>query len=112
MLEDVATNLEGTFGLVVRFTVKRGREQDFDDLTAATVQAVQATEPRTLLYLCHRVDGAPQERIFYELYEDRSAFDAHETQAHVRHFLSKRDALLDDVAVDFLSPTIHARANR
>lgn len=104
----MTTNLGGTFGLVVRFIVKRGREEDFDALTAATVAKVQQNEPGTLLYACHRVEGAPRERIFYELYEDRSAFDAHEAQPHVRQFLTEREALLDDTTVDFLAPTVKA----
>jgi quinol monooxygenase YgiN len=91
------------FALVVRFTVRPGSEEAFDALTAATTTAIRASEPGTLVYACHRVDQAPQQRIFYELYRDRAAFDAHEEQPHVRHFLQAREALLEDVAVDFLS---------
>jgi quinol monooxygenase YgiN len=91
------------FALVVRFTVLPGSEEAFDSLTAATTSAIRASEPGTLVYACHRVDQAPQQRIFYELYRDRAAFDAHENQPHVRHFLQAREALLEDVAVDFLT---------
>lgn len=91
------------FALVVRFTVRPGSEEAFDALTAATTTAIRASEPGTLVYACHRVEQAPQQRIFYELYADRAAFDTHEDQPHVRHFLQAREALLDDVAVDFLS---------
>jgi quinol monooxygenase YgiN len=101
-------NIERAFGLVVRFLLKPGRETDFDDLTAATVTEVQRLEPGTLLYVCHRVEGAPNERIFYELYRDRAAFDEHEAQPHVRQFLAKRESLLERIAVDFLAPTVHA----
>lgn len=93
------------FALVVRFTVRPGAEEAFDTLTAATTAAIRTSEPGTLVYACHRVDLAPQQRIFYELYRDRAAFDAHEDQPHVRHFLQAREALLDDVAVDFLGLT-------
>jgi quinol monooxygenase YgiN len=91
------------FALVVRFTVLPGSEEAFDALTAATTAAIRASEPGTLVYACHQVDQAPQQRIFYELYRDRAAFDAHENQPHVQHFLQAREALLDDVAVDFLT---------
>jgi quinol monooxygenase YgiN len=91
------------FALVVRFTVLPGSEEAFDALTATTAIAIRASEPDTLVYACHQVDQAPQQRIFYELYRDRAAFDAHENQPHVRHFLQAREALLDDVAVDFLT---------
>ncbi len=49
------------------------------------------------------MNGAPQQRIFYELYRDRAAFDAHEDQPHVKHFLAAREALLDSTEVDFMT---------
>ncbi len=55
------------------------------------------------MYACHRVDSAPRQRIFYELYRDRAAFDEHERQDHVRHFLAAREALLESTEVDFLT---------
>jgi quinol monooxygenase YgiN len=91
------------FALVVRFTVRPGSEAAFDALTADLIPAIRASEPGTLVYACHRVEQAPQQRIFYELYADRGAFDAHEGQPHVRHFLQAREALLEDTKVDFLS---------
>ena len=103
-----STNTETPFGLVVRFTLRPGSEAAFDELTAATVAEVQRHEPGTLLYLCHTVEGAPSERIFYELYRDRAAFDAHEQQPHVRRFLAERGQHLDRTDVDFLAPTVSA----
>lgn len=90
------------FALVVRFTVRPGCEAAFDDLVARTAEGIRAREAGTLVYACHKVDGAPRERIFYELYADRAAFDEHERQEHTRHFLSARDALLEATQVDFL----------
>ena len=95
-------------GLVVRFTLRPGREQDFDDLVAATVAAIDQHEPGTLLYVTHVVEGEPLTRIFYELYGDRAAFDAHEQQPHVRHFLAEREHLVDNFTVDWLHPTAQA----
>lgn len=92
------------FGLVVRFKLQAGRESDFDQLTAATVPLIQQLEPGTLLYLCQRVEGKPNERIFYELYRDRIAFETHEAQAHTKRFLAERGPMLDSFDVDFLSP--------
>lgn len=92
----------GSYGLVVRFTVKTGSEAAFDELAADMVRHVRESEPGTSLYLCHQVVGQPQQRIFYELYRDRAAFDAHEDQLHTRRFLAARDELLDDITVDFL----------
>jgi quinol monooxygenase YgiN len=91
------------FALVVRFTVRPGAEAQFDALVAETAAGIRQSEPGTLVYACHRVDGQPQQRIFYELYRDRAAFDAHEQSPHTRRFLADREALLEAKAVDFLA---------
>lgn len=91
------------FALVVRFTVRPGAEAEFDDLIARTTAAIRDREPGTLVYACHWVDGRPRQRMFYELYRDRAAFDTHEQQEHVRHFLAAREELLESTEVDFLS---------
>jgi quinol monooxygenase YgiN len=91
------------FGLVVKFVLKPGHEETFDALVAETLPGIRSSEPGTLIYTCHVVDGAPGERVFYEIYEDRAAFEAHEDQAHVRRFLMERKQHLDRVDVDFLS---------
>jgi quinol monooxygenase YgiN len=97
------THTSAPFALVVRFTVSTGAETAFDDLVTETTAAIREREPGTLVYACHQVDGAPQMRIFYELYRDRSAFDAHEEQPHVKRFLAAREALLDAIEVDFMT---------
>jgi quinol monooxygenase YgiN len=89
--------------LVVRFTVRAGSEAAFDELVAATTAGIRASEPGTLVYACHRVEGAPRERIFYELYCSQGAFEVHEARPHTRHFLAAREALLESTVVDFLS---------
>jgi quinol monooxygenase YgiN len=91
------------FALVVRFTVRTGSEAAFDELVAATTAGIRAGEPGTLVYACHRVEGSPRERIFYELYASEGAFQVHENQPHTRHFLAAREPLLESTVVDFLS---------
>ena len=44
-------------------------------------------------------------RLFYEIYTDRSAFEAHEATAHVRHFLAEREAYVASLRVEFVSTT-------
>jgi quinol monooxygenase YgiN len=90
------------FGLVVRFTLAEGATERFDALTEETLAQIRANEPGTLVYNSHRVDGSPQQRIFYELYADRAAFDAHEEQPYVKHFLAEREQYLTNLEVDFL----------
>ncbi|WP_067137734.1 putative quinol monooxygenase [Microtetraspora malaysiensis] len=92
------------FGLVVRFTCKDEESAAaFDRLVETTIEKIRDSEPGTLVYAAHRVDGQPLQRIFYELYRDRSAFDAHEEQQHTRRFLAARDELLASVEVDWLN---------
>jgi len=91
------------FGLMVRFTCKdEASAEAFDRLVAETVEQIRRHEPGTIVYAVHRVDGRPLQRIFYELYADRAAFDAHERTEHTRRFLAARDELLASVEVDWL----------
>ncbi|MCP3014822.1 antibiotic biosynthesis monooxygenase [Nocardiopsis dassonvillei] len=91
------------FGLSVRFTLKDEAAVDgFDALVAETLPHIRRSEPGTLVYAVHTVEGKPLERIFYELYADRTAFEAHEEQPHVKRFLDARGAFLASVDVDFL----------
>ncbi|MEU8133768.1 putative quinol monooxygenase [Streptodolium elevatio] len=91
------------FGLVVRFTTHdEDAARAFDALAAATLKEIRANEPGTLIYVNHSVEGEPTVRVFYELYADRAAFDRHEEQPHVRHFLAEREQYLSGVDVSFL----------
>jgi quinol monooxygenase YgiN len=91
------------FALVVRFTLRPGSEEAFDRLTEETASAIREREPGTLIYACHTVEGQPRQRIFYELYRNRAAFDRHETTPHVHRFLDQRTPLLESTEVDFLT---------
>ncbi|HZQ78109.1 MAG TPA: antibiotic biosynthesis monooxygenase [Acidimicrobiia bacterium] len=82
------------YGLVVRFEVLDGHEEAFDTLTAETVAEIEAQEPGTLAYITHTEEGSPSVRIFYELYRDVVAFEAHEAGPHVQRFLAERVAHL------------------
>jgi quinol monooxygenase YgiN len=92
------------FGLTVRFTCKDTESAEgFDKLVAETVPQIRQHEPGTLVYAVHSVEGKPLQRIFYELYRDREAFDAHEQQAHTRRFLAEREQYLAAREVDRLA---------
>lgn len=92
------------FGLSVRFTcIDADSAAGFDRLVHETVPEIRKHEPGTLVYAVHSVEGKPLERIFYELYADRTAFDAHEEQPHTRRFLEARKQYLASVDVDFLT---------
>lgn len=90
------------YGLVVRFELKPGHEAAFDALVARTVAAIKQHEPGTLVYANHAVRDAPTSRVFYELYADRAAFDAHEATEHTRAFLDQRGEHVESHTVTFL----------
>ncbi|MEU3157501.1 MULTISPECIES: antibiotic biosynthesis monooxygenase [Streptomyces] len=92
------------YGLFVRFTLREGAGEAFDALIRETAAGIQAHEPGTLVYACHEVEGAPNERIFFELYADREAFEEHERQPHTRHFLAERTKYVEKTEVDRLQP--------
>jgi len=92
------------FGLVVRFTMRDAESADaFDALVADTLQGIKQQEQGTLVYVNHEIPDEPNVRIFYELYESRSAFDAHEEEPHVKHFLHAREQYVVRTDVTFLS---------
>ena len=93
------------FGLCVRFTCKdEASAEAYDRLVAATVEDIKANEPGTLVYVSHLVDGQPLQRIFYELYRDKAAFEAHEAAPHTRRYLDQRGQHLASTEVDWLTP--------
>jgi hypothetical protein len=44
------------------------------------------------VYVIHLVPNAPMQRIFYEIYRDRAAFDSHENQPYMMRFVAERRA--------------------
>lgn len=90
------------FGLVVTFNLAAGAGPGFDELVAETLPLIREREPGTLVYNVHAVDEQPDQRVFYELYADRGAFDAHEQQPHVKRFLAEREQYLVGFTVAFL----------
>ncbi len=92
------------FGLCVRFTCKEeASAQAYDQLVAETIEHIKTGEPGTLVYASHLVEGQPLQRIFYELYLDRAAFEAHEASPHTRHYLEQRGQYLAATEVDWLT---------
>jgi len=92
------------YGLVVRFTCKdQASAEAYDRLVAETIEGITTGEPGTLVYASHLVDGEPLQRIFYELYRDKAAFEAHEAAPHTRRYLAERGQYLASTEVDRLT---------
>ncbi|MFF1732450.1 putative quinol monooxygenase [Streptomyces sp. NPDC058247] len=91
------------YGLVVRFALSgEGAATSFDELCDQTLEGIKAKEPGTLAYVIHVPHGEPLVRVFYELYADRAAFEAHESQPHTKRFLAEREQYLVGTEVTFL----------
>jgi len=80
------------YGRILIFTLLEDRVADFDRLAEETAEQVRIGEPDTLVYVIHLVPNAPLQRIFYEIYRDRAAFDSHESQPYLQRFVTERRA--------------------
>ena len=78
------------YGRILIFTLLDDRVADFDRLAEETAEYVRTGEPDTLVYVIHLVPNAPLQRIFYEIYRDRAAFDSHESQPYMQRFVAER----------------------
>jgi quinol monooxygenase YgiN len=74
------------FGQIAIYTLLEDRVDEFDQLAQRVVEQVRSREPDTLVFIVHAVPSAPMQRILYEVYRDRVAFDRHNQQPHVQHF--------------------------
>jgi quinol monooxygenase YgiN len=78
------------YGRILIFTLLEDRVADFDRLAEEAAEYVRTSEPDTLVYVIHLVPNAPLQRIFYEIYRDRAAFDSHESQPYMQRFVAER----------------------
>ena len=80
------------YGFISIFTLSEGQGERFDRLTSETLAQVREAEPDTLIYVAHTVPNAPLQRIFYEVYRNRDAYEEHGRQPHVQRFRAERGA--------------------
>jgi quinol monooxygenase YgiN len=80
------------YGRILIFTLLDDRAADFDRFAEQAAEEVSTREPDTLVYVIHLVPNAPLQRIFYEIYRDRAAFDRHENQPYMQRFVADRRA--------------------
>jgi quinol monooxygenase YgiN len=77
-------------GLIAIYTLLDDKVADFDRIAEQAAEQVRANEPDTLVYVIHTVPKAPMQRIFYEVYRDREAFERHEQQPYIQRFVTVR----------------------
>jgi quinol monooxygenase YgiN len=78
------------YGLIAIYTLAEGVTADFDALAERVVAEVRANEPDALVYAVHSVPNAEMQRIFYEVYRDRMAYEDHKRQPHIQRFEADR----------------------
>jgi quinol monooxygenase YgiN len=78
------------YGRLSIYTLLDDKTAEFDELAEEAAEGVRTSEPDTLVYVIHVVPKAPMQRIIYEIYRDRSAFEDHENQPHIKRFTEAR----------------------
>jgi quinol monooxygenase YgiN len=78
------------FGQIAIYTLLEDRVHEFDQLIERVVADVRGQEPDTLVFIVHAVPSAPMQRILYEVYRDRSAYEWHQNQPYVVRFEADR----------------------
>ncbi len=82
------------FGQITIYTLLDDRLEDFDRMTEQVVEQVTSLEPGTLVYIVHAVPTAPMQRILYEVYRDRAAYDEHLAQPYVAMYVAERRSMV------------------
>ncbi len=85
-----AVDTDRLYGRIAIYTLLDAGADEFDRLAEHVVEQVRTGEPGTLAYVVHGVPSAPLQRILYQLYADRAAYDAHQERPYVADFETRR----------------------
>jgi quinol monooxygenase YgiN len=81
-----AVDTERLYGQIAIYTLLEAGAAEFDRLASQVLEQVRSGEPDTLVYVVHAVPSAPLQRILYQVYRDRAAYDEHLRQPYVADF--------------------------
>ena len=81
--------------VIATLKVKPDKASVFEEEARKMVAHVQANEPGTRRYVCHRSTADPTVYVFYELYDDQAAFAAHGGSAAMQAFFGAMKGVLD-----------------
>lgn len=81
--------------IIARFKMQAGKEDEALERLRQMVGSVQAEEPGALAYLCHRSQDDPSEIVFFEVYADDDALQAHGQTPHMGEFRAGFAQLFD-----------------
>ena len=89
-----AVDTDRLYGRIAIYTLLDAGAEEFDRLAEQVVEQVRTGEPGTLAYVVHGVPSAPLQRILYQLYADRAAYDWHQERPYVADFEARRRPLV------------------
>jgi (4S)-4-hydroxy-5-phosphonooxypentane-2,3-dione isomerase len=78
--------------VVARLKAAKGKGDALAALLVEQAGAVRAAEPGCLAYRVHRSTTDPELFLFYEMYADDAAFDAHRNAAHLAAYRQRRES--------------------
>jgi quinol monooxygenase YgiN len=81
--------------VIAKLKTKAGSEKAFEDAARKMIETMRSAEPNTLQYVLHKGVKDPTEYVYYEVYPDQAALDAHGKTDHMKAFGGAIGALLD-----------------
>lgn len=91
------------FVVIAEFQVKPGRMDQFLALAREDASHSVRDEPGCRRFDVTVLEGGGDRVLFYEIYDDRAAFDAHLATPHLARFRTGFPALADPLPVRFAS---------
>jgi quinol monooxygenase YgiN len=83
--------MTGLITIVARIRAAKGKGDALAALLTEQAAVVRKAEPGCLVYRPHRSTTDPDVFVFYEVYEDDAAFDAHRKAPHLAAFRERRE---------------------
>ena len=81
--------------LLVQFTVKAGSEQEAQKIIQTMTEHTRK-EPGCRQYVGHQSTDDPQQFMFYEVYDDQAALDAHRAAPYFqKHIVGEMDKIIE-----------------
>jgi quinol monooxygenase YgiN len=81
--------------IVAKIKAKAGSEAQVEAAFKEMIKQVRANEPTTQQYILHKSVQDPTTFVFYEVYPDQAAIDAHGKTAHMKELGGKIGPHLD-----------------
>jgi quinol monooxygenase YgiN len=81
--------------VIAKLKVKPEQAAAFEAEAKKMIAHVEANEPGTKTYVCHKSTADPAVYLFYEVYEDQAAFAAHGGSPAMQAFFGAMRGILD-----------------